>query len=73
MNRAAATLESGCSQAAEIDKAFVIQNLFQRPLEKALPPEIFLNYSLDTKLSPARGTGLVEPVDNHLQDFENKG
>jgi hypothetical protein len=72
MNRATATPESGCPEAAEIDKAFVIQNLFQRLMKLVFPPEIFLNYSLDTKLSPARGVGLAELVDNHPQHFENK-
>jgi len=72
-NRTASTPESERCEAAGIDKAFVIQNLFQQRLDKVLPPNIFLNYSLDSNLSPPRGAGLAELVDNHLQSFENKG
>ena len=57
----------------KIDKTFVIQNLFTQPRKSGMPPEIFLNYSLDSNLSPPRGAGLAELVDNHLQSFENKG
>jgi hypothetical protein len=71
--RTASTHDSGHCEAAGIDKAFVIQNLFQRRLESVLSSEIFLNYSLDSNLSPPRGAGLAELVDNHLQSFENKG
>jgi hypothetical protein len=56
----------------KIDKAFVIQNLFPRLSKSGCPPEIFLNYSLDTLLSPTSRTALVELVDNHPQAFENK-
>jgi hypothetical protein len=33
----------------------VIQNLSRRLSKLSPPPEIFLNYSLDSKLSPKRG------------------
>jgi hypothetical protein len=56
----------------KIDKAVVIQNLFRRLSKSGCPSEIFLNYSLDSKLSPKRGAALAEPVDNHPQAFENK-
>jgi hypothetical protein len=56
----------------KIDKTFVIQNLFTQPRKSGMPPEIFLNYSLDSKLSPKRRRALAEPVDNHPQVFENK-
>jgi hypothetical protein len=56
----------------KIDKAFVIQNLFRRLSKSGRAPEIFLNYSLDTLLSPTWRAALVELVDNHPQAFENK-
>jgi len=42
-----------------IDKTFVIQNLFQRPQKDTSAGEIFLNYSLDTKLSPPAAPSLA--------------
>ena len=72
MNRAARRVDSAAPARAEIDKPFVIQNLFRKPLQPALAREIFFNYSLDSKLSPPREAALVEPVDNRPQDSENK-
>lgn len=73
MNLASRAGDSWRPGGCEIDKAFVIQNLFQWVSDLVFPPEIFLNYSLDTTLSPARRSALVEPVDNHLQDTEKYG
>ena len=64
--------DSGDLAKAEIDKTFVIQNLFRRVVKSALPQEIFLNYSLDSNLFPKRRSAPVEAVDNHLQAIGNK-
>jgi hypothetical protein len=58
---------------AEIDKTFVIQNLFQRALKPALLQEIFFNLSLDTNLSPTRQVAPVDSLDNHPQAIGKKG
>jgi hypothetical protein len=50
MNRAARKVDSGGITKVEINKTFVIQNLFPRPIKSSPAPEIFLNYSLDSEL-----------------------
>jgi hypothetical protein len=72
MNLAAREDDSEAIARDKIDKAVMIQNLFQRLSERGRSLEIFLNYSLDTRLYPMRRAGLVELVDNHPQVIENK-
>jgi hypothetical protein len=72
MNLAAREDDSEAIARDKIDKAVMIQNLFQRLSERGRSLEIFLNYSLDTRLYPMRRAGLVELVDNHPQAIENK-
>jgi hypothetical protein len=72
MNLVPRKFDSATIARGKIDKAVVIQNLFRRLSETGRPPEIFLNYSLDTRLYPMRWPALAEFVDNHPQAFESK-
>jgi hypothetical protein len=72
MNLAVREGDSAAIAKTKIDKTFVIQNLFPRLRKSGTRLEIFLNYSLDSKLSPKQGAALAEPVDNHPQAVENK-
>ena len=72
MNLVARKDDSAMIARGKIDKAVVIQNLFRRMSETGRLPEIFLNYSLDTRLYPMRRSALAELVDNHPQVFESK-
>ena len=70
MNLALTTNDSGGVAKAKIDKTFLIQNLFPRPRTLGIAPEIFLNYLLDSNLSPKRRAAPVERGDDHPQPFE---
>ncbi|MEP9386633.1 hypothetical protein [Mesorhizobium sp. KR9-304] len=65
MNRGGPVSDSESPAAAEIGKAFVIQNLSRRWRKLSSHGNFFLNYSLDSRLSPKREAALVELVDNH--------
>ena len=66
MNQAVPKRDSKGRSEPEMNKAFVIQNLFPRLRKCLAGGEIFSNNSLDSELSPQRRAYIALPVDNLL-------